>query len=407
MANTVIVKDLLQREVTRFLDKNRVMTAWANRKYEGELKNQGDTVTVQEFPNLAGQAGGTAGDDITNQDWAITSEDIAVSKVIQDNRAVKDYEEVKSNVALSSQIAGRFAYAIGQAQERHIGVTAMNGVNSANEILKSAPADLSKTTVHATIEVMRQRLSQQNAFEDAALFVNPETASFLRQASILDSFVEGFEKRVDGWVPGGNGLLGKISKFTVYETNNLPFSQSLGFATVPTADDTITIAVVNEETGSTDTVTLTWKAVPSAAGEVDIGADAATSQTNLINCINGTGTPGATSYIELSTADRNRLTMVEANLSAFASDVAYFTSNREVTLGETFTDGTDAWGTASLALVATDREGINFVDQMTRFKTESATNAFRDQILYESVYQAAVVNRNDLRIATSYIQLPA
>ena len=78
MANTIITKPILQREITRFLDKNRVMTAWANRKYEGDLKNQGDTVTVQEFPNLAGQHGGTAGADITNQDWAITSEDIVV-----------------------------------------------------------------------------------------------------------------------------------------------------------------------------------------------------------------------------------------------------------------------------------------------------------------------------------------
>jgi len=408
MANTIVVKDLLQKEVIRKLDKNRVISAWANTKYQGDLREQGDTVTVQTFPDLVPTLGGTAGDDITTTDWAITSENLQVAQVAQDSRKVKNIEEVRSNLALRSQIADRFAYALAQTHERHVGITAVQNVNSSNAINAGAPADLTASTVYAAVEAMRQKLSQQNSFGNAALFVNPETASFIRQSGLFDGFVEGLVARKGSAIATMNGLMGELAGFTIYETNNLPYKVDLEMATQPTADDTITIGVTDIDGTSTDVV-ITFKATASAAGECDLGANVAATQANLVAMINGTGTGDGTDYFEFTAAQRGLLNRAEANLGAFSSDVAALTLNNEGTVAETFTDATDTWGTPALVLFGIDREAVNFVDQMTKFKVNPATSngGFYDLVQYESAYQGGVLGDNDKRIVTSEIQLPA
>ena len=85
-------------------------------------------------------------------------------------------------------------------------------------------------------------------------------------------------------------------------STNLTANYVLDLATNVTADDTVTI----------NGVVLTAKAVPSVAGEFDIGASADATAANIILAINGTGTPGATTYIEVSAADRAKLEGITA-----------------------------------------------------------------------------------------------
>jgi len=65
-------------------------------------------------------------------------------------------------------------------------------------------------------------------------------------------------------------------------------------------------------------VTFTAKASPAAAGEFDIAADADAQGQIMEDMLNGTGTPGASSYIALSDADRQILqaAQVEADFDA-------------------------------------------------------------------------------------------
>jgi hypothetical protein len=51
---------LLAREVTRLLNKEQVVAQRANTSYEGMVKQQGDTVSIQTFPNIAWATGTTA-----------------------------------------------------------------------------------------------------------------------------------------------------------------------------------------------------------------------------------------------------------------------------------------------------------------------------------------------------------
>ena len=404
MSNTIILNDLLQKETIKQLDRNTVITPWANRKYEGQLKRMGDTVKVQVFPNRRPQRDGTAGADITSRDFAVTSDTLKVNQIVQDNAAVTDLEEIRASIegGLGYQLIDRFGEAIAQAHENHIALTAVKGAHTDNILNAGSPVALSASTVYAQVEALRTTVAKKNVYGEMALFVNPHTSSLLRQSSLLDGFNEGWLARKGSMVPSLNGIVGSVSKFIVYETNNLPFKQKLTVDTNPTADDTVTISVIDVETETTTTITWTWKASASAAGQITIGATAAASQTNLYNAILGSGT----GFVDVSTANRALLKEYEISLSAFSSNVAYFHANREITLGETFTAATNIFGTASVVMFCLDREAVNFVHQFSGGpEARKAVNGFRSQVLYENVYQAGVLGLNGKRIGTKEITI--
>lgn len=103
----------------------------------------------------------------------------------------------------------------------------------------------------------------------------------------------------------------------VYVSNNLYHQITLTSTKNLAADDTIVVAWI----------TLTLKASPSAAGEVDLGADEATTLANIAHCINGTGTPWTT-YIELSQDNRAILkqNLVTATLPAWDHSILFTTA---------------------------------------------------------------------------------
>jgi len=133
-----------------------------------------------------------------------------------------------------------------------------------------------------------------------------------------------------------NGYSGPLFGFKVYSSNNLTGEAVLGMATQPTANDTVVI----------EGVTFTFVASPSAAGDIDLGADVDATRANLEAAINA-GSGAGSDYIELSAADRKTITY-DKRITATNND----TTNKltivgkgsgRLTLSETFTDATDAW----------------------------------------------------------------
>ena len=407
MTNTIILKDKLVAETIMHLDNNAVITPWANRKYQGVLTSDSQTVTVQSFNRFRSQRATVAGEDITTRDWAFQSFDLKVDQIANDSFKIKNIEELRTNISVRGEITSNIGYAISQTHERHIGKTIAEKVIAASALNIGAPNAISAANVHAAIEALRVLMSQNNAFNDAAIFTDPQTTSFIRQADILDGFAEGLKKRIDGWVPGGNGLLGKISKFTIYETNNLPFRVDLTVDTQVTATDDMTLTFFDEEAEANTAILWTFVAAGAAAvaGDIALGATLAATQQNIIDAIGGTGTPGAATYIDVTAAERALLDNLEIILSAFTADVAFLTTNNSqftVSVAETFTAGTNVFGTPATVMLACDREAVNFVDQLTEMKVNPASSnaGFFSLIQYESNFKADVLGRNNKRIAT-------
>jgi len=400
--NTNVLQTTMMQDFLAHLDRNRVFTPWANRKYEGELKRQGQTIDVPVSPShFVGTSNGDAGGTIPLKNTTISKASLTVEQVEQDRRPISDIEELRTKYSEHSEFLERMAQWLSQQQERHIGVEALRGVAADNDLV-ATPTSISDG--YAVVRAMRKALAKKNVF-GGAMFVNPAVADLLvSNANLHDGFSEGLRNRMANWVPGSDGFVTQLSGFKVYQTNNLPFKVSLGMATAPTATDTVVISITDPESGTSSDVTFTFvSTIGTTAGNVLIGANVGESQANLLAAINNPGTTSAT-QVALSTADQALLTSVRAQLGAWSSDAAdlTYTSQGTVAVSETFTDGTDAWGAIGTQLLAYDNEAVNFVDQMSKFQVVSQaanTEAFADILKYESVFQAAVLGRNEDRIA--------
>lgn len=121
---------------------------------------------------------------------------------------------------------------------------------------------------------------------------------------IADLTTVGLETNVVGVadISYTRGFQGKYLGMPTYGVSTLSGSTTLDLATNPTAGDFIVI----------QGVVFTARAVPALPGEFDIGADANATAANIILAVNGTGTPGATTYIALDDDDRARLEGVTA-----------------------------------------------------------------------------------------------
>lgn len=400
--NRIVIENNISMETIRLKDKKHVIMQVADKKYESDLE-QGDTVTVQQFPNLFGNMGGTAGASITESDWAIQSFNVSVDKVYQNARNLKDIEALQSNLNLVSEIADRYAFGSANNDDQFV-ASFFTEADSNNKVNDKAPVTLSSTNTYSNVVAMKQALEEQNADTDVMLFVSPAIASKFRLENILDSTDNGLDMRL-------NGEVGKFDGFTVMKTNNLPHVRTLTLDTQPTAGDTFTIAgSQSQSTSGTGgfaalnvTFTIVAAGAAAAAGEVALGATLADTQQNIIDAVNGTGTPGASTYFELASADRVALENGFTNLGAFTSDVATLRTALYSPATETFTAGTNVFGVDAVLMAAVAKDAISFVGQMDKFKITDAETGFFSRVLQEKIYGGAVLGENAKGIATNEV----
>ena len=404
MANTVIVENLLQLETIRLKDKQAVIKQLANLKYQGTLRKSGDTVSVQQFPNTFGNIGGTAGADISQQDWTITKFTLTVDQTWQNGVIVKDIEEVQSNLDLQGQISNRFAYASSDHEDQYI-ASLVTQAFAANILSDRSPVTLSSSNTYSTILGLKTALSKQNARGVRALFISPEIHEKLLLEGILNSTEKGLEFRL-------NGEIGRVAGFRVFETNNLHHVVNLTMDTIPVDTNTMTIQGLELDTTNggykeKDVVfTFVGAGAAAAAGDISIGANVAAAQQNTIDAINLTGTASAATYVAVAAADRTALrnAFISCGTSFNASDVVNITSSFELTPVETFGPATNIFGDDAVLMFASDMNAINFVGQFDRVKVTDAPLGFRMNILQEKVYKGKVLGENAKGIATVEIK---
>lgn len=102
-----------------------------------------------------------------------------------------------------------------------------------------------------------------------------------------------------------NGYAGRFGGFNMFMSNALAWTATLELPTIPTDTDVMTI----------NGVTLTADADGAAvgAGHYSIQGSVDLAGAQIVELINGTGTPGVDSYIEVSTADRRKLKNITAS----------------------------------------------------------------------------------------------
>lgn len=142
-------------------------------------------------------------------------------------------------------------------------------------------------------------------------FITPDVASVLEQ-KLADTGFNIADKTLKA------GYRWDFMGLRIFESNNIAHLNAVTYTGVIVAADTFTVWGV----------VFTAAAVPAAAGEFDVWATADDSYANLVSAINWTGTPSATTYIELSEADRDTMNSIgaEAILDTTGSVMDVYTS---------------------------------------------------------------------------------
>lgn len=137
---------------------------------------------------------------------------------------------------------------------------------------------------------------------------------------------------------GTNGNIGAYMGFELYVSNGLAFSASLVTSTIPVATDTITINGV--------VLTAAANGAATNAGDFSISTTAALATANIVAAINGSGTPGASTYIEFTAANRDLLIGITATNNTTSIGIVAEGLGL-ITVSETLTPAADIWTGAS------------------------------------------------------------
>lgn len=391
MATSFTTNPFLTKEVIMNLDPKKTIAKYAqNTMLEGQLRKEGDTVRVQNLPDVEWNKGGTAGADITASSFAITQESLTISDTFQINEEITDLQEVQYNRILMSDITSRIAEGQARVQDKYVAAM-VRDANASNQFNEATPLAVTVANSLTTVEQLRVALEDQNVdvgAGDVGLFISPNFASLLRQGNWLTNTEAGVDVNIKGY-------LGRCSGMNIYQSNLLPSVVNLTMDTQPTANDTLTINGI--------TWTYVAAGTAAAAGEIALTGSLAGDQANLINAIMGTGTAGAATYIDVSAANRTALENLDIYVGTFASNVAKITASSTLTVSETFTAVTNIFGTVGKLAFAIKKGAINIAYQLNKMKVTEATQGFRSNILGEMVAGRKVFATDAKKIATTRI----
>lgn len=191
-----------------------------------------------------------------------------------------------------------------------------------------------------------------------------------------------------------NGFVGNSSAgFKIYVSNDLPYSVTLTLAAQPTAGDTTTVA------GKT----WLWVNDGTAAnpGEINVGANLADAQAIFRTAINGTTPPSANDYIDFASDDRNELKNMQLACTAFNANVATITSYGQMYPSETFTSGSNLFGTEQVSCLLGVMNAIDFTAQaLPRIEVRDETKNLSHNIIATTQYGAGVFYRDRAKLVT-------
>ena len=148
-----------------------------------------------------------------------------------------------------------------------------------------------------------------------------------------------------------NGYTGWVfQNMKVFVSGNLTCEWALNIATTPTANDTVTI----------NSVVFKFVASATAAWDVALGANAAAARANLIAAINGTGTPGTWTYVDISTSNRNN--KLRGLSAAESGTTVVLTSKRGYKpTSSSLTASADKWGAFTIHNMIMEQGAIHLV----------------------------------------------
>lgn len=397
MANNldVMVPELWESTLQDWLNPRLVAEQICNMKWSDMLRS-GDTIHWNSIPDFRVQSY-TPGTDLTIDTMTAADSSLVINRSKAATAYIDPQEtkqvEAKEYVGRSSKQA---AFALARELDQHVLATGLSAVTTGNTVSGGTITLTSSNVFDKTTEA-KGILSENNA-ADGELFMvcNPTVIAKMSQAGS----VNGFKLADDILMKGISQLYGEFDGFKIYESNDLPTTVTLSIATIPTAGDTITVHGV--------TMTAAASGAASAAGEFSIGANAAAAVVNIVLLLNGTGTPGASTYIDFSAENRRKLQAAGLTATATSAVITTIASTGAIRGSDTLTDLTDGFGTETTSVLFGRVGAISCARQMTPqvyFKDEPkqlGQNMIAHQLYGDKVFSRDVFRLAKMTVVNAY-----
>lgn len=331
MANSLTASfpEIWAKEQQEVFYKENVAMAVSDVSFKATM-SRGDTLNRPYRSTLTVQSY-TRGTAITIDDLTDTNEQLSINNEYAHGFYVDNFDQIQDNydiaasygrdagVALSNQVdadvLGNYADATSTVDDGDIGGTSGNAIA------------LTTSNVLAVVGAAKRKLQKQNIpMSDLFGVISPEFEEILVQYGAGRDTSMGDDQNKNGFIMNFYG-------FKLHRSNQLAGSAVLALATQPTANDTVVI----------EGVTFTFVAAPSAAGDIDLGANVDATRVNLETLINDPATTTA-GGVALSAADQRTFNNISATDDATANTLTVVAKGVGVlNVSETLTDGTDEW----------------------------------------------------------------
>lgn len=276
-----------------------------------------------------------------------TQETLVINKEKESSIYIKSLDELQAHLPLRQKYGRKLANALVNQIDGDVLLAAYNGAGTALDDGSFAGTvgngfAVTASNVPTVFVTAMQRLRLKNVVYNkrfqAGAGMKIEVPEGLPMAIIspeISSAIElylGGKDTLLGDQVSRNGYNGYFNGFETFLSNSLPWTGTLVLATQPTDGDTVTI------NGAVFTFKTT---LGSTAGNVLIGASAATANTNLAALVN---TPGTTTAqgVALTAANRAKLKNITATAGA-ASSTFVSSGWGTVVVAETLTAAADIW----------------------------------------------------------------
>lgn len=222
MAFDAFVPEIWSARILEHLDKALVYGQLFNRDYEGEIKNQGDTVHIGmvSAPTIKTYTKGTAIEDPESVDG--TDQTLVISQSDYFNIAVDDIDKAQSAINLLDSATAQTGQAFGEVTDKYLAgvLSAAAGIKVGT---KEAPKTVSADTAYGLLVDLNVALNKANCPKDGRIvIVPPEFEGFMLKD---DRFVKYDQAGADNLA---TGTVFKAAGFIVQVSNNAPVETVTG-----------------------------------------------------------------------------------------------------------------------------------------------------------------------------------
>lgn len=201
------------------LDKTHVYVNLLNRDYEGEIKNFGDTVKVNQIGDVTINKYSKGTDIKAPEDLSGDQQVLTIDQANYFNFSIDDVDNAQTNPKLMDKAMERAAYGLSDVSDQYAANLLAVNVDASNTIgTDEAPVTVTKDTAYDNLVDLGTKLDESNVTKVGRwVVISPWYHGLLLKDQRFVGNGTDYNKAI---LEGGE--VGKAAGFTVYVSNNVP-----------------------------------------------------------------------------------------------------------------------------------------------------------------------------------------